>query len=203
MIAGLSAMSFCFLFIKIRPAEPADDEPPAAATAWSILALASMVLFCCFYALGPITPPHRTVSDCARRIGQRPLGHPKRALLLQRAERSRWAIDGNKREPALPPSLDLTTTQWLANLIVAATFLHLVQLITTSGAFALYAVLAIAAWFFVYLRVKETAGLSIEECRKLFEDGPSKYADYQAVSLPHETDGFGGQEDADRDTGLK
>jgi hypothetical protein len=56
----------------------------------------------------------------------------------------------------------------------------------------------------VYLRVKETAGLSIEECRKLFEDGPtSKYADYQAVSPPQDTDGFVGQEDAGRDTGLK
>lgn len=56
------------------------------------------------------------------------------------------------------------------NLVISATFLSLMELITPSGAFGLYSVFCIVGWGFCYLCQPETAGLTLEEVCDLFED---------------------------------
>jgi hypothetical protein len=48
------------------------------------------------------------------------------------------------------------------------TFLDVCSLLTEAGAFFLYAGFATAAFVFVYWRVPETKGCSIEDMEKLF-----------------------------------
>jgi MFS family permease len=60
-----------------------------------------------------------------------------------------------------------TVVNWGMNLIVAITFLSLIQLLGTPGTFWLYAVIGILALLFVYFRVPETKGKSLEEIERL------------------------------------
>jgi SP family galactose:H+ symporter-like MFS transporter len=52
---------------------------------------------------------------------------------------------------------------WGSNLIIAFTFLTLVQLLGRSGAFWFYALVGIAAWVFTYSLVPETKGRTLED----------------------------------------
>ena len=56
-----------------------------------------------------------------------------------------------------------TIANWLANLMVALTFLDLVDLLSRPGVFFLYAALTFGAFFFVRALVPETKGLSLED----------------------------------------
>jgi predicted MFS family arabinose efflux permease len=56
-----------------------------------------------------------------------------------------------------------TIVNWGTNLVVAITFLSLIQLIGTPGTFWLYSTIGIIAWVFVYFLVPETKGKSLEE----------------------------------------
>lgn len=80
-----------------------------------------------------------------------------------------------------------TSVNWTANLVIGATFLHLVRWLTTAGAFAIYAVITLSAWFFIYTTLPETSGLSLEETRHIFQ----KQADERQASFPigDDTDG--------------
>ena len=60
-------------------------------------------------------------------------------------------------------------TNWISNLVVSITFLHLTRLLTKSGAFGLYTVIAFMGWLFIYSFVPETKGKTLEEVNKLFE----------------------------------
>lgn len=60
---------------------------------------------------------------------------------------------------------------WGANLVVALTFLTLINLITLSGTFWLFAVLGIGAWVFVYKLVPETKGKTLEEIESHWRSG--------------------------------
>ncbi|TPX65181.1 hypothetical protein SpCBS45565_g05334 [Spizellomyces sp. 'palustris'] len=53
-------------------------------------------------------------------------------------------------------------SNWLCNFIVSMTFLSLTNLISPGGTFMLYALIVCAGWIFVYLRVPETKGRSLE-----------------------------------------
>jgi SP family galactose:H+ symporter-like MFS transporter len=52
---------------------------------------------------------------------------------------------------------------WAANLVVALTFLTLIQALGRPGTFWLYGLVGIGAWFFAYFLVPETKGRSLEE----------------------------------------
>jgi SP family galactose:H+ symporter-like MFS transporter len=52
---------------------------------------------------------------------------------------------------------------WAANLVVALTFLTLIQGLGRPGTFWLYGLVGIGAWFFAYFLVPETKGRSLEE----------------------------------------
>jgi MFS family permease len=56
-----------------------------------------------------------------------------------------------------------TMVLWGSYLLVSLTFLTLTQLLGNSGAFLFYALLGVGAWLFVYFRVPETKGKSLEE----------------------------------------
>ena len=56
-----------------------------------------------------------------------------------------------------------TIVNWGTNLLVAITFLSLIQIIGTPGTFWLYSIIGIFAWVFVYFLVPETKGKSLEE----------------------------------------
>jgi SP family galactose:H+ symporter-like MFS transporter len=52
---------------------------------------------------------------------------------------------------------------WGTNLVVALTFLTLIQAVGKSGTFLFYALAGIGAWIFVYLLLPETKGRTLEE----------------------------------------
>lgn len=59
-----------------------------------------------------------------------------------------------------------TVVNWGMNLLVAITFLSLIELLGTAGTFWLYSLIGIAAIIFIYFRVPETKGKSLEEIER-------------------------------------
>jgi sugar porter (SP) family MFS transporter len=63
-----------------------------------------------------------------------------------------------------------TAANWGAAFVVSATFLSLIDLIGTEGAFALFAFMSILAYVWISKRVPETRGKPLEEIEALFAD---------------------------------
>jgi hypothetical protein len=61
-----------------------------------------------------------------------------------------------------------TIANWLANLVVALTFLDLAGLMGHAGIFLLYAALTFGGLAFAYFLVPETRGLSLEAIQALW-----------------------------------
>jgi sugar porter (SP) family MFS transporter len=61
----------------------------------------------------------------------------------------------------------VTMINWATNLMVAITFLTIIELLGASGTFWLYGVVAVLSLIFVYYRVPETKGKSLEEIERL------------------------------------
>jgi membrane protein implicated in regulation of membrane protease activity len=61
-----------------------------------------------------------------------------------------------------------TVFLWCGTLLVTLTFLSLVNLFTAAGVFLLYAIVSIAAFLFVWRRVPETKGRTLEEIEKFW-----------------------------------
>lgn len=64
-----------------------------------------------------------------------------------------------------------TATCWGANFIVGLTFLPLMDLMSPSWTFVLYAVICCIGYFMVWRIYPETAGLTLEEATALLDDG--------------------------------
>ena len=64
-----------------------------------------------------------------------------------------------------------TATNWTGSLVIASTFLTMLDNITPTGTFAFYAGLCVISEIFVYFLYPETAGLSLEEIQGLLTDG--------------------------------
>eukprot|EP00928_Gymnodinium_smaydae_P039509 TRINITY_DN26986_c0_g1_i1.p1 TRINITY_DN26986_c0_g1~~TRINITY_DN26986_c0_g1_i1.p1 ORF type:complete len:467 (+),score=58.75 TRINITY_DN26986_c0_g1_i1:232-1632(+) len=71
-----------------------------------------------------------------------------------------------------------TATNWIANFLVAATFLDLVRVLSTDrecpsmhpdGAFWLYGLIAFVGFFWLFIYMPETRGKTLEEIDKLFD----------------------------------
>jgi sugar porter (SP) family MFS transporter len=64
-----------------------------------------------------------------------------------------------------------TVANWTANFLVAATFLSFVNQIGEGETFLLFAAVGVYAWYFVFRRVPETKGKSLEEIQAHWEAG--------------------------------
>lgn len=64
-----------------------------------------------------------------------------------------------------------TATNWAGSLVVSATFLTMLERITPTGTFALFAGLCATGQVFVFLLYPETAGLTLEEVQTLLARG--------------------------------
>jgi SP family galactose:H+ symporter-like MFS transporter len=60
---------------------------------------------------------------------------------------------------------------WGSNLIIALTFLTLVQVLGRSGTFWLYAAVGVGAWVFAFLLIPETKGKTLEEIEEHWRKG--------------------------------
>ena len=63
-----------------------------------------------------------------------------------------------------------TATNWGANFVIGLTFLLLMDALTPSWTFVLYAVICVAGYGLIWRFYPETAGLSLEEAASLLED---------------------------------
>jgi SP family myo-inositol transporter-like MFS transporter 13 len=63
-----------------------------------------------------------------------------------------------------------TATNWGANFVIGLTFLLLMDALTPSWTFALYAVICAVGYGLIWRLYPETAGLSLEEAASLLED---------------------------------
>lgn len=61
------------------------------------------------------------------------------------------------------------TVNWLCNLLISMTFLHLTRWLTKSGAFGLYTGISFLGWLFIFSFVPETKGKTLEEVTRLFD----------------------------------
>ncbi|ODV93365.1 hypothetical protein PACTADRAFT_35990 [Pachysolen tannophilus NRRL Y-2460] len=64
-----------------------------------------------------------------------------------------------------------TTTNWIGSLTISATFLTMLQKITPSGTFLLFAIITFIAIFFVYFCYPELTGLELEEVQNVLTGG--------------------------------
>jgi MFS transporter, SP family, galactose:H+ symporter len=60
---------------------------------------------------------------------------------------------------------------WGSNLIIALTFLTLIQILGKSGTFWFYAIVGFLAWIFCYKLVPETKGHTLEEIESHWRSG--------------------------------
>ncbi|RSH91581.1 hypothetical protein EHS25_009880 [Saitozyma podzolica] len=64
-----------------------------------------------------------------------------------------------------------TTSCWLANLVIAVSYLSLMEKLTPAGTYGLYTGFCVIGYIFVLFCYPETKGLSIDETDSLFADG--------------------------------
>ncbi|CDR42400.1 CYFA0S09e02762g1_1 [Cyberlindnera fabianii] len=64
-----------------------------------------------------------------------------------------------------------TATNWSGSLIIAATFLTMLQNITPTGTFSLFAGLCLVSWIFVWFCYPELSGLELEETQQILTGG--------------------------------
>lgn len=64
-----------------------------------------------------------------------------------------------------------TATNWAGSLVIAACFLTMLQNITPSGTFALFAAIAAVSSLFIYFCYPELSGLELEEVQEVLKDG--------------------------------
>jgi len=67
---------------------------------------------------------------------------------------------------------------WGTNLLITLTLLSLISGIGVGPAMWLYAAFNVAAWLFVYFRMPDLTGASLEEIERKLADGRFKPADF-------------------------
>ncbi|KAI4132034.1 MAG: hypothetical protein LQ341_006310 [Variospora aurantia] len=78
-----------------------------------------------------------------------------------------------------------TATNWASNFLVGLTFLPMMELLTPSWTFALYALVCLAGWVCAWKIYPETKGLELEDMRELLKDG---WGVQESLNRPRPTD---------------
>ncbi|KAL9021102.1 MAG: hypothetical protein Q9185_001641 [Variospora sp. 1 TL-2023] len=78
-----------------------------------------------------------------------------------------------------------TSLNWGSNFVVGLTFLPMMELLTPSWTFALYALVCLAGWVCAWKIYPETKGLELEEMRELFKNG---WGVQESLNRPKPTD---------------
>jgi MFS family permease len=71
-----------------------------------------------------------------------------------------------------------TTANWGSNLVVSLTFLTLVEALGPANTFWLYALVAVAGWYFAFRLVPETRGRTLEEIESFWAHVPLHSRDH-------------------------
>eukprot|EP01018_Ginkgo_biloba_P032815 Gb_10434 [translate_table: standard] len=74
------------------------------------------------------------------------------------------------------------TVNWICNLIVAQSFLSLINALGTAKTFIVFAAITLAAFLFVLAFVPETKGLSFEEVEKLWQEKAKGWSKFKKGS---------------------
>lgn len=61
-----------------------------------------------------------------------------------------------------------TSVNWMFNLLISLTFISLTEVVTTHGAFYMYAIIASIGWLLLFWKLPETRGRSLEDISSLF-----------------------------------
>ncbi|CEQ41155.1 SPOSA6832_02843, partial [Sporobolomyces salmonicolor] len=162
MAVGMAVLAGAFGFI------PDQGEVEHGAGAAAYAALLGMVGFCCAYALSLGNVPWVVQSEVRLRVLPWQLFWRGASAVRLTSRRWRFWQVFNQDLRALGTGL-ATATNWIANLLVSSTFLHLSRALTPSGVFALYAFISLLGWLFTWRYLPETKGLSLEEVRRVFE----------------------------------
>ena len=145
MVLGLALCAVAFIFIHLPTQEsPASPNPNPAATESSTPWPLAIVLSMAVY-----------VSSYAVGLGNVPWQQSELFPLSVRSLGSALA----------------TATNWGSNFVIGLTFLPMMEFITPTGTFALYAFVCVGAWMAVWTIYPETAGLGLEEVGSLFREG--------------------------------
>ena len=71
-----------------------------------------------------------------------------------------------------------TLANWVANFLVAVSFLSLIHGVGLTGTFWIYAIIGLGAWFFTYTEVPETRGKTLEQIEAHWQAGKHPRAMY-------------------------
>ena len=159
LLSTTAAMSFFLALVAIGFSQidlgPVSGSPDAAhassgGSAWPYWTLVFLVLFTLSYALG---------------LGIVPW--------LVQAEIFSGQVRGIGAGLA-------TATNWSTNLLVSATFLHMVKLIKPQGCFGVFSVVSAASCAFAYWQLPEMAGVSLSDVGQLHANSGARES-YQVV----------------------
>ena len=93
-----------------------------------------------------------------------------------------------------------TATNWICNLLVAATFLSISapQFLTAYGAFWMYAAVSGIGLIWLYIVLPETKGLHLEDIERLFQMKPVRGQGYDVVLESDEIEDGNDMEETER-----
>ena len=142
MCASLVLCAIAFHFMGVDFASGAQVIVKASGiTGWGIVVILGMVLFVACYAIGIGTSAWTGV-ELFSDVNVRSVG-----------------------------AMYAAGTNWSGSLVIASTFLTMLENITPTGTFSLFAALCFVAFLFVYFLLPEVAGLELEETTSYLTNG--------------------------------
>lgn len=141
MVVAMVVCAIAFHYLGVKFSGNSFDIAQRGITGWGVVVIISMVLFVAGYATG--------------------IGNSAWAGVELFSDVNVRAIGG----------MYAAATNWSGSLVIASTFLTMLENITPTGTFALFGALCAVSFFFVLFLLPETAGLELEETTLLLNEG--------------------------------